>query len=186
MRTSAGTETFSIMFVCTANRFRSPLAAAIVSRELKGLPVRVDSRGSIDVGAMPPLTQAMDAATLLGVDISRHRARQLGENELVDTGLVIGFEAKHLAAALEAGAPPEVIFGLDEAVDLFERLNRRPRIRTYASSLRHTVGVANRLRNPLDPVVEIDDPVGRSSKVAAAIARDVNRLSIKLAGLLSP
>ena len=187
MNSSAGgPETFSIVFVCTANRFRSPLAAAVLTRELQGLPVRVDSRGTLDVGAMPPLTQALEAARLLGVDVSRHRAQQLRGNDLADTGLVIGFEARHLEAALEAGAPADVTFGLDEAVDLFQKLDRRPARKNYVSSLKHTVAVADRLRDPHVPLVEIQDPVGRPPEEAAAIARHIHGLSVKLARRLSP
>jgi protein-tyrosine-phosphatase len=183
---SGGTETFSIAFVCTANRFRSPLAAAVLTQELPGLPVRIVSRGTLDVGAMPPLTQALEAATQLGVDISRHRARQLGADDLIDAGLVIGFERSHLEAARKADAPSELVFGLEEAAELFQRLDRSPTLKNYASSLQHTVAVANRLRDPQRPLAEIQDPVGKSFEDAAAIARHIYSLTVRLARVLSP
>ena len=187
MRTRfAGTETFSIVFVCTANRFRSPLAAAILTKELPGLPVRIVSRGTLDVGGMPPLTQALEAAAQLGVDVSRHRARLLDSNDLIGVDLVIGFEGGHLEAARKAGAPPEVAFGIEDAVELFERLDRTPTLKKYPASLRHTVTAANRLRDPQGSLVEIEDPVGKPTKEAAAIASRIHSLSIRLARLLSP
>jgi protein-tyrosine-phosphatase len=172
--------------VCTANRFRSPLAAAVLTKELPGLPLRIISRGTLDIGAMPPLTQALEAATQLGVDISRHRARLLDDDDLIGVGLVIGFEGAHLAAARKAGAPSNVVFGLEDAVELFERLDRSPARKNYAASLRHTVTAANRLRDPLAPLVEIEDPVGKSPKEAAVIASHIHSLSVRLAHLLSP
>lgn len=183
---AAGPATFSIAFVCTANRFRSPIAAVVLTRELQRLPVRVVSRGILDVGAMPPLTQALEAARLLDVDLSRHRAQQLRDDDLAETELVIGFEARHLKAALQAGAPADVIFGLDEAVALLQKLDRRPARRHYLRSLRQTVAAADRLRDPLDPLVEIQDPVGRSPEDAAAIARRIHSLTVELACRLSP
>jgi protein-tyrosine phosphatase len=183
---SGGTETFSIVFLCTANRFRSPLAAAVLAQELPGVPVRIASRGTLDVGAMPPLAQALEAATQLGVDISRHRARLLGADELIDADLVIGFEGGHLEAARKAGAPADVVFGLEDAVELFERLDRSPALKNYAASLRHTVTAAKRLRDPQGSLAEIEDPVGKSPKEAAAIAGQIHSLTVRLARLLSP
>ena len=183
---SGGTENFSIVLVCTANRFRSPLAAAVLTQELPGLPVRIVSRGTLDVGAMPPLTQALAAATQLGVDLSRHRARLLDADDLIDAGLVIGFEGGHLEAARKAGAPSNVVFGLEEAVELFQILDRRPALENYASSLRDTVTAANTLRDPQRPLAEIQDPVGKPLDQATAIARHIHSLTVRLASLMSP
>jgi protein-tyrosine phosphatase len=184
---SARAEVFSIVFVCTANRFRSPLAAAVLTQELPdGLPVGIFSRGTLDVGAMPPLTQALDAATRLGVDVSRHRARRLDTDDLVAAGLVIGFESGHLEAAHQAGASPHAVFGLEDIVELLERLDRRPTLKNYASSLRHTVTAASRLQDPQSPTQEIEDPVGKSFDEGVAIARQIHSLTVRLARLLSP
>ena len=186
MSSTAGARTFTIVFVCTANRFRSPLAAAVLAKELEGRRVRILSRGTLDVGAMPPLAAALATATELGIDLSRHRARQLRPDDLVDSGLVIGFESKHLEAARKAGAKPELIFGLEEAVAAFERLDRRPGVKHYPSSLRHAVTVANRLRDPEGTLAEIEDPVRKSPTEAAAIGRRIHSLSLRLARQLSP
>lgn len=186
MNSTAVTNEFTIVFVCTANRFRSPLAAAVLAKELEGLPVRILSRGTLDVGAMPPLAQALATATQMDVDLSRHRAQQLRPDDLVGAGLVIGFEGRHLEAAREAGANPELIFGLEDAVAAFERLDRRPALKNYPSSLRHAVTVANRLRAPEGTLPEIPDPVRKSPKEATAIARRIHSLSLRLARRLSP
>jgi protein-tyrosine-phosphatase len=177
---------FTIAFVCTANRFRSPLAAAVLAEELEGLPVRILSRGVLDVGAMPPLSQALLAATELGLDLSRHRARQLSAQDLSDSGLIIGFEKSHLDAAERGGAKPEAIFGLEEAVAALQRLDRSPAAKNYAASVRHAITVANRLREPEGDLTEIQDPVGKPPKEAAAIARRIHSLSLRLGRLLSP
>ncbi|MGB8004456.1 MAG: hypothetical protein WCF27_09380, partial [Gaiellaceae bacterium] len=80
--------TLSILIVCTANRFRSPLVAAVLEQELEGLPVEIRSRGINDVGPMPPLSQALENASALGIDVSRHRARQLETEDLQGADLV--------------------------------------------------------------------------------------------------
>jgi protein-tyrosine phosphatase len=178
----------SVVVVCTANRFRSPLAAAVLERELKGLPIEVTSRGVRDVGAMPPLPQALDSASRLGIDVSRHRARAFRAEELRDADLVIGFEEAHLLAAREAGTPAANVFGLAELVTLLERLDRRPKPGpgSYISSVRSTLTEADRLRDPASAKLEIEDPVRKSSPEAAAIADRIHTLSCRLARLLTP
>lgn len=178
--------TLSILIVCTANRFRSPLVAAVLEQELEGLPVEIRSRGINDVGPMPPLSQALENASALGIDVSRHRARQLETEDLQGADLVIGFERSHLVAAREAGAVPGGVFGLAELVAALERLARRPQLRNYASSVRANLTAADRLCDPEGSIVEIEDPVRKSRREAAAIAQEIHALSLRLAELLSP
>ncbi|MDX6414744.1 MAG: protein arginine phosphatase [Gaiellaceae bacterium] len=178
--------TLSILVVCTANRFRSPLVAAVLEQELDGLPVEVRSRGINDVGAMPPLSQALETASGLGIDIARHRARQLGTEDLQEADVVIGFERSHLVAAGEAGAVPGGVFGLEELVTALERLDRPPGLRNYASSVRANLTAADLLRDPDGSILEIEDPVKKTRREAAEIAERIHALSLRLAELLTP
>jgi len=65
-----------IAFVCTRNRFRSPLAAAIFQRELAARKVPgewiVESAGSWVHDLMPPTEEAFIEAAKRGLDISSH------------------------------------------------------------------------------------------------------------------
>ena len=79
-----------------------------------------------------------------------------------------------------------MVFGLEEAVEIFQSVDRRPALETYASSLRDTVSAANTLRDPQRPLVEIQDPVGKPFEEGAAIARHIHGLTVRLARLLSP
>ena len=71
----------------------------------------------------------------------------------------------HLEAALQAGAPADVTFGLDEAVALLQRFKPENRPAGTAPSLAETDrrGRGSSPAIPLDPLVEIQDPVGRSA-----------------------
>jgi len=51
---------FRIDFVCTGNRFRSPLAAELLRRAIGGLPVEVASVGTLDLGPLSALPEAME------------------------------------------------------------------------------------------------------------------------------
>jgi protein-tyrosine phosphatase len=88
-----GTE--HVLFVCTANRARSPLAAALLRRELarisgRHLLVDVNSAGLQAQPGARVLAPMLDAARGYGVDLTSHRARafdlsMLGSHQLVLT-----------------------------------------------------------------------------------------------------
>lgn len=69
----------SILFVCTANRYRSPLAAACFKRELdmRGTDGgwEVLSAGTWATDGLPPMPAAILEAEQLGLDIRSNRSR---------------------------------------------------------------------------------------------------------------
>ena len=67
-----------VLFVCTANRCRSPVAAALFDRwrRQSGAGGQVHSAGLGEPGAPPP-PEVLDAALDYGVDLSAHRSRRL-------------------------------------------------------------------------------------------------------------
>jgi protein-tyrosine phosphatase len=184
--TAPSTDELSVLVICTGNRFRSPLAAAVLTHELRGVPVKVFSRGTLDVGSLPPLVEAIDISRKLGLDVSKHRARPLRPEDLRGVDLVIGFETQHLEAAQQAGVSPVALFDLEQIVKLLVRLDRRPSRRDYAASVRNLLAEADSQRDAPSVVVEIEDPIGKSSAEALAIGRRVHALSLSLARLLSP
>ena len=102
---STAANPFEILFVCTGNRARSPLAQALCLRYAVGLDVAVRSAGTLGLRGAPPLAEAVKAGRRLGVDIASHRSIALAEADAGAADLVLGFEPMHAAAALEAGAP---------------------------------------------------------------------------------
>jgi protein-tyrosine-phosphatase len=113
---------FRVAFVCTGNRFRSAMAEAAFRAAAGDLPVEVVSYGTLDVGLVGALPQALRAAEAYGLELSGHVARPLATADLADS-LVVGFERQHAAAAIElARAAPERTFLLQELVDLLDRL----------------------------------------------------------------
>ncbi len=78
----------TLLFVCSANRCRSPLAAALATKllarrcgvnewELAGAGYRVESAGTACLHGSPPTPEAESVAAERGMDISSHRARPL-------------------------------------------------------------------------------------------------------------
>ena len=112
-------DTFSIAFVCTGNRFRSPLAAAFVHRLTLGLPVRTESYGTLRVEDAPPLPEAAEMAVWCGVSLAEHRTRFVNNASLENIDLLLGFEPAHVRqAVVDAQAPRERSFMLGEFVPL--------------------------------------------------------------------
>lgn len=96
----AGIDQVDVLFVCTANVNRSPLAAGLLAVDLarRGIEARVASAGLMASGH-PASPMAIAAAAPRGADLSRHRSRQLSRDDLA-AGLVLTMERSQLRAAL--------------------------------------------------------------------------------------
>jgi len=104
---NASGEPFRLLFVCTGNTCRSPLAEAIARRSLAALGwahVRVASAG---VGAgigYPASDGALRAAERHGLDLSSHRSTPLTPDLVAGTNLVLVMAPAHLVRVTELGA----------------------------------------------------------------------------------
>lgn len=89
----------SILFVCTANRYRSPIAAACFKAELikrgQGEIWNVQSAGTWAMDGYPPMPAAILEAKQLGLDIREHRSRVITAEILQESDLVIVMEQGH-------------------------------------------------------------------------------------------
>ena len=102
----------SVIFVCTANRFRSPLAAAILEKALKegksaagrtgGLPSlepwHVASAGTWATPGELVLPMVSEAAQKLGIDLSDHSSQRVSGVLLSEYDLILVMEAGHQEA----------------------------------------------------------------------------------------
>jgi protein-tyrosine-phosphatase len=117
----SGSQAARVSFICTANRARSPFAAALFARHARDVPVVVDSFGVLEQSGAPALAGAVRAGLAFGVDLSDHRARSLQSGALEGNTLAIGFEPAHVAAAVSTGGiSPARAFLLTELADVLE------------------------------------------------------------------
>lgn len=174
-----------IAFVCTGNRFRSPLAAALLSQQTNGLPLQIASLGTLELGAEPALPEAIAIAESLGLDLSGHRARGISEVDLRPFDLVLGFERRHVvASAVDAGASVDRTFTLPELVELLGQLRGRPLPSDPVERARVRVRQAHAARQPgfrNSAVPELPDPLGKTVAAQREIARELASLVSMLA-----
>ena len=98
----------SVLFACTQNAIRSPMAEGIL-KHLLGHRIYVDSVGVRPVKADPFMIEVMDE---IGIDLSRHRAKGFDDLEDSSFDLVITLspEAQHRAMELTRTMACEVEF----------------------------------------------------------------------------
>ena len=90
----------SLLFVCTGNTCRSPLAEALTRLEAEGrnMDVKVSSAGTLAVDGAPASPQSLRAAARRGADLSGHQSRSLRSDSLVGVDLVFAMTPRHLLA----------------------------------------------------------------------------------------
>ncbi|CAO3430248.1 arsenate-mycothiol transferase ArsC [Azospirillum argentinense] len=86
----------SVLFACTYNMIRSPMAAAIM-RHFHGTRVYVDSVGVREGDEVDPFAVAVMEE--MGIDLSRHRCRSFEDLEDTNFDLIVSLspEAQHRA-----------------------------------------------------------------------------------------
>jgi protein-tyrosine phosphatase len=174
-----------VAFVCTGNRFRSPLAAALLAEEAGELPVLISSLGTLDLGPKPALPEAIAIAESLGLDLSDHRARSIGEVKLERFDLVLGFERKHVAASVvDGGARPGRTFTVPELVELLAGIPGEPLPTDPIKRAKVRIRHAHATRPPGfrdGPIPEVADPLGLTRPAQLETARELEQLVTLLA-----
>ncbi len=102
-----------VLFVCTANVCRSPMAQAIFNAlaEDEGLPFRAESAGTAALEGAPIAPNAATALEEAGIYPGPHRARQVSAPMIEEAELVLGMTPRHAATLrrLPGQSPPTEI-----------------------------------------------------------------------------
>lgn len=96
--------TARILTVCTANMVRSPLAELYLRAQLGGLPVLVQSAGTIPGPRDHMADRAKKVALELGLpasEIEAHRPRRLTRDAVEGADLILGMSREHRSAAVQ-------------------------------------------------------------------------------------
>lgn len=176
-------DTFSIVFVCTGNRFRSPLAAAFVERLAADLPVSTQSYGTMSLEGAPAMSEAVEIARSCGVSVAEHRSRYLNNATLTNVDVLIGFEPLHVRqAVVDAQAPRERSFLLRDLISLLAAAGPTASDEDAVRQARSLVALAGERAAgaPSLKTSEMRDPFGGPWKVYRQSAVEIRELSIEL------
>lgn len=101
------TERYRILFVCTGNTCRSPMAEVIARQKLdeRGWDhVEVGSAGVAATRGHPASEGAVAAARRAGMDLSGHESAPLTEEEIEAADLILAMTPSHLRALEDTSA----------------------------------------------------------------------------------
>jgi protein-tyrosine-phosphatase len=87
----------SILFVCSGNTCRSPLAE-VIARSVLGPGWAVTSAGSAAMEGMPASEYSVEIAANKGLDLTGHRSRTLSASAIAESDLIVTMGANHRAA----------------------------------------------------------------------------------------
>lgn len=112
----------SILFVCTANRFRSPIAAIAFARQVvkRGDDhlISISSAGTWTVAGLPATPDALKQAQKYNLNLSMHKSRLISHEILSESDLVLVMDANHKEGIIhEFPAAEDKVFLLSEAVN---------------------------------------------------------------------
>lgn len=172
---------FRLLFVCTANRCRSPMGEALARRALadRSVEAEVVSAGRMS-GGHSASPGAVDAMSRRGIDLSSHRSAPLDPDTLTAADLILVMEREHLSDVFEV--EPSVIertFTLGEFPALLKASSGTAEHQADTPSTR--IEHAHAQRDParilaVDTSSDIADPMGRRRGAYRRTARQLDHL----------
>ena len=185
---------FSVLFVCTGNICRSPLAERLLRSRLdESLPITVASAGTMGLVGYGIDAPSALALRELGVDPDGHEARRVDGALVGAADLVLTAESAHRSTVVQSDPLSfRRVFTMREFARLGAALPKLDEPVTE-DDLRGRVLLVADQRGQLDPPApgedEIGDPFGGSPAVARATAAEISATvdGIRRAlGLLDP
>src|SRR6202140_1174583 len=116
----------TILFVCTGNVCRSPMAEGIFRHVMKGRrDVQVLSAGIGAMEGQPPSPYAVQAVRELGIDIAKQRSRMLTAELVQEADYIFGMTHSHVDTIFllypQAAEKTFLLREFDETLDIFEK-----------------------------------------------------------------
>lgn len=99
-------SSYNVLFVCTGNTCRSPMAAALAEKAVEDRHWRHLVVRSAGVAAIPgsrASLEAVQAVGALGLDLSRHSATLLDEDSIAWADIILAMSPSHLAVIEDLG-----------------------------------------------------------------------------------
>jgi len=146
----------TILFVCTGNSCRSPMAEGFLREMLKEKKeIKINSCGTIFSSFGGPTPQAIKIMKEYKIDISSHKTKSLSKDLIDEAGLILVMERKHRERVRELNP---------------EAKNKTFLLKEFADSKEPPPegGVPPKAGN-----LEIRDPIGLSDEVYREVAEEI-------------
>lgn len=92
---------FNLLFVCSGNSCRSPMAAGIIRTMLNDKFVEIKSAGTAAMDGLPASENAQTVVKEFGGDLSNHKTKYLTKELMDEADLILVMEFKHYESVLE-------------------------------------------------------------------------------------
>ena len=175
-----------ILFLCTGNICRSPMAEAFLRHRLEqiGVEARVHSAGLLDDGRRAP-AEGVGALSALGLDTSAHRSRRMTPAMVEGADLVLCMAREHLReAVLMSPDAWSKSFTLKEIVRRGEQAGPRAPDQPFDEWLAKLHAGRNRAELlGWSTADDVADPIGGSRDVYRETAKEIQELVDRLVQL---
>ena len=179
-------ESLRVLCVCTHNRTRSVMTAALLLRHLVSLqvPSEVKSAGT-QPGGYPAIDRAVRLLAARGIDVSEHRSRPLTDHLVLGADLIVTAERAHVVSI--AGRWPAAFANTFTLPEIVSRSQGVGRDGASVAEWLEQIGVER--PGGLDyfdaqDVGEIEDPTGRQPAVWDRVFAEIDALTNDLATVL--